>query len=85
MKTQEIHQNNNQDDDKVFFLPGDRVTIKQDIPNKPIMIVVRKETSLFKNRNSEDNILKGIKCRWFTKDGFLQEAVWNTKDLYKVK
>ena len=24
----------------IFFNPGDRVTLRQDIPNKPIMIVV---------------------------------------------
>ena len=29
--------------EKVFFQPGDLVTLKQDIPNKPIMIVVKKE------------------------------------------
>ena len=69
---------------KIYFLPGDVVTLKQDIPNKPIMLVIRKETSLLKNKISEDNILKGIKCRWFTTDGQLQEAVWNTKDLFKI-
>ena len=69
---------------KIYFLPGDVVTLKQDIPNKQIMLVIRKETSLLKNKISEDNILKGIKCRWFTTDGQLQEAVWNTKDLFKI-
>lgn len=46
------------------------------------MIVVKKETSLFKN-NAEDkkNTLKGIRCRWFTTTGQLQEAIFNTKDL----
>lgn len=34
--------------EKVFFQPGDLVTLKQDIPNKPIMIVVKKETRTFK-------------------------------------
>ena len=27
--------------EKVFFQPGDIVTLKQDIPKKPIMIVVK--------------------------------------------
>jgi len=49
------------------------------------MIVVKKEVSIFKNRNGEDNSLRGIKCRWFTSDGILQEAVYNTKDLQLVK
>lgn len=73
------------EDDKIFFMPGDRVTVKQDIPNKPVMIVVKKETNIFKNQGVETTpSLKGIKCRWFTTDGLLQEAVWNTKDLTKL-
>ena len=69
---------------KTFFMPGDLVTLKQDIPYKPIMIVVKKEVSLLKNKISEDNVLKGIRCRWFTTDGLLQESVFNTKDLVKL-
>lgn len=71
-------------EDKIYFLPGDVVSLKQNIPNKPIMIVVKKETSLLKNKISEDNILKGIRCRWFTTDGTLQEAIFSTKDLIKL-
>lgn len=72
-------------EDKIFFMPGDVVTLKQDVDNKPRMIVVKKETSLFKNKmDDKEHSLKGIKCRWFTKDGFLQEAIWNTKDLVKL-
>lgn len=67
-------------EEKVFFTPGMLVTLKQDIPNKPVMMVVKKETSLFKNDN-KDTLLKGIRCRWFTTVGELQETVWNTKDL----
>jgi hypothetical protein len=49
------------------------------------MIVVKKETSLFKNTiEDKKNILKGIRCRWFTTNGELQETVWNTKDLILV-
>lgn len=69
-------------EEKTYFLPGDLVQIKQDLPNKPTMIVVKKEVSIFKNGQSD--ILKGIRCRWFTKDGVLQEAVYNTKDLIKL-
>jgi len=32
------------------------------------MIVVKKETYVYKK---EDQNLKGIRCRWFTKDGLL--------------
>lgn len=71
-------------EEKIYFLPGDIVQLKQNIPNKPIMIVVKKETSILKNRVSDDNILKGIRCRWFTSNGELQEAIFNTKDIYKL-
>lgn len=71
--------------EKIFFMPGDVVTLKQDIPNKPTMLVVKKETYIFKNKDDKEPALRGIKCRWFTKDGRLQEAVFNTKDLIKIK
>ena len=67
--------------------PGELVTLRQDIPNKPIMIVVKKETSVFKHQKKIDDkrpILIGIKCRWFTKNGELQEATFSTKDLIKI-
>lgn len=66
-------------EDKIYFCPGDVVTLRQDIPNKPVMIVVKKETSMFKN--DQKDFFKGIKCRWFTKNYELQEAIFNTKDL----
>lgn len=70
--------------DKIFFQPGDVVTLKQDIPNKPTMLVVKKETSLFKHANQEEGVLRGIRCRWFTTDGALQEDIFNTKDLILI-
>lgn len=73
------------DDEKIYFMPGELVTLKQDVPFKPTMIVVKKETNIFKNSGVETQpSLKGIKCRWFTKDGLMQEAVFNTKDLIKI-
>jgi hypothetical protein len=49
------------------------------------MLVLKVETSLFKHKmEKKDGILKGIKCRWFTTDGQLQEAIYNTKDLIKL-
>ena len=74
-------------EDKQFLNPGELVTLKQDIPNKPTMIVVKKETSVFKHQKKIDDkrpILIGIKCRWFTKNGELQEATFSTKDLIKL-
>jgi hypothetical protein len=71
-------------EDKIMFLPGDLVSLKQDLPDKPVMIVVRKESTIFRDENKTNN-LKGIRCRWFTKNLELQEAIWNTKDLIKLK
>lgn len=71
------------EEDKIYLRPGDLVTIRQDIPNKPVMIVVRKESTIFKDENKL-NSLKGIRCRWFTVNNELQESVWNTKDLIKI-
>jgi hypothetical protein len=49
------------------------------------MIVVKKETSIFKHdKEDPKNILKGIRCRWFTSTGELQESVFNTKDLILI-
>lgn len=73
----------NVEQEKVYFSPGQRVQIRQDIPNKPIMLVHRVERSIIKNKDDRD-VLKGVKVRWFTKDGFLQEAVFSTKDLELV-
>lgn len=75
-------------EDKIFLNPGEIVTLKQDIPNKPVMIVIKKETSVFKHDNKrlsdKKPILIGIRCRWFTTTGELQEATFSTKDLIKV-
>lgn len=70
--------------EKVFFQPGDTVTLKQNISNKPKMIVVRKEMNVFKDQPSGIQ-LKGIRCRWFTTDGKIQEATFSTKDLQLVE
>ena len=72
-------------EEKIYFMPGDVVTLKQDIPNKAIMVVVQKENYRVRPTGKEDSgLLKGIKCRWFTTEGQLQEAIFNTKDLIKL-
>ena len=72
-------------EEKIYFNPGDIVSLKQDIPNKPTMLLVKKEVFVFRNqKETQDNGLKGIRCRWFASDGSLQEAVFNTKDLIKL-
>ena len=70
-------------DEKVYFVPGQKVTLRQDIPNKPIMLVHRVERSIIRN-DDKNALLKGVKVRWFTENGFLQEAVFSTKDLILV-
>ena len=67
----------------MMFFPGDLVTLRQDLPNKPVMVVVRKESTIFRD-DTKTNNLRGIRCRWFTTNNKLQEAVWNTKDLIKM-
>ena len=64
---------------KNYFLPGDLVTLKKDLPNKPIMIVKGTESRMFKDSSLRQ--LVGIRCIWFSKDQILQTAVFNTKDL----
>lgn len=68
------------EEDKIYFKPGDCVTLRQSKIKAPVMLVLRKELALFKDNPG----LKGIKCRWFTDSGLLQEAVFSTKDLKLV-
>ena len=84
---QEEYQNNDLNNDRIYLNPGDVVQLKQNIPYKPKMIVIKKITSIFKHDTKRlDNrpILKGIKCMWFTTDGTYQEATFSTKDLQLV-
>lgn len=68
---------------KIFFTPGDVVRLKQhNLIKSPFMLVIRKENNLL--TTDETSKLKGIRCRWFTEGGLLQEAVFNFKDLEKV-
>lgn len=69
--------------EKVFFTPGQMVKLKQDLPNAPIMVVYKIERSIMRNTNGRD-FLRGCKCRWFTSDGRLQEALFSTKDLQLI-
>lgn len=72
-------------DDKIYLVPGMVVQLKQDLPNKPKMIVDRVVRSIMKNKVTGHDILKGVKCRWFTDNGFLQEAIFSTKDLVLIE
>lgn len=48
---------------KQYFLPGDVVTIRQDIPNKPQMIVVKKVTKTIRTDSNKNDFFQGILCR----------------------
>ncbi len=67
--------------DKVYFVPGDVVTIKHPLINKPIMLVKAKENKVIKGEDS----FRGMRCIWFTTTHELQEAIFNTKDLQHVR
>ena len=79
---------NNMEKENIFFNPGDVVQLKQNIPNKPKMVVIKKVTSIFKHdlkKQEDSRILLGIKCMWFTTNGEYQEQIFNTKDLEIIK
>lgn len=50
-------------DNKQFFLPGDVVTLRQDIPNKPTMIVVKKVTKTIRTSDIKNDFFQGILCK----------------------
>lgn len=72
--------------DKVYFLPGDMVTLRQEIQYKPTMYVIKKVTKSIRvgSKTNRMDLFQGILCRWFTLAGELQEAIFNTKDLIKL-
>ena len=70
---------------KIYFMPGDVVELKQDIPNKPTMIVVKKKTLTIKPSDGDKSeFFQGMLCMWFTSDGLYQEKVFSTKYLIKI-
>ena len=67
-------------DEKIYFNPGDMVTVKN--IDGPIMVVKAVDKLAFKDNNRERSLL-GITCFWFTKNFEYQETRFNTKDLIK--
>ena len=77
-----IIQKNKMEEEKVYLKPGDCVTLRQHkVMQSPVMLVLRREQALFKDSQR----LLGLRCRWFTDSGLLQEAVFSTKDLILVE
>ena len=70
-------------EEKVFFVPGDTVKCTK-VSNSPEMYVIRKKSLTFRDQDNKDKVLQGMVCRWFSADGLMQEAVFNTKDIQKI-
>lgn len=60
--------------------------VKQDIDNKPKMMVVEKVTRSLMNKDTgvKESMFIGIKCRWFDKNQELHEEVFSSKDLIHI-
>jgi len=66
----------------IYFQPGEVVEVKQNIENKPRMVVKSaSKARMPRNGTETKNVLLGIKCFWFTADGVYLEHTFNSKDL----
>jgi hypothetical protein len=68
-------------EEKVFFTAGDVVELRQDISNKPTMVVKSVDKG---GLAGEKPMLWGITCFWFTSTMEYQEKRFNTKDLVSI-
>lgn len=74
-----------ENNDKTFFTPGQVVILRQEIDNKPKMIVIEKVTKNFMNKdNDKSSLFVGIRCAWFDKNQVYREGIFSTKDLIHV-
>lgn len=69
-------------EDREFFKGGDIVTLRQDIPNKPVMLVDKIDR--LKMSDSSSISLIGINTIWFDKNGAIHKHRFNFKDLEHV-
>jgi hypothetical protein len=67
-------------DDRVYFTPGDVVELKQEISNKPSMVVKSIDKAEMRT-GGEKPLFLGITCFWFTHNMEFQLQRFNTKDL----
>jgi len=70
--------------EKKYFKEGDLVVLRQEIPNRPIMVIEKIE-KLNITRENESRSLSGIRCFWFDKNGGIQKNRFNFKDLTPVE
>ena len=66
--------------DSTFFSPGDVVELKQDVANKPQMIVKSIDKAALSNDKPK---LLGVTCMWFNTMQELKTARFSTKDLVR--
>lgn len=72
-------------DEHVYFCPGDIVTLRHDLENKPKMLVTEKiSRNIVAKDGTTSSTFIGFKCRWFDKEQRLCEAIFSTKDLIKL-
>lgn len=64
--------------EQTFFSPGDTVILKQNLTNKPVMLV--KTVDRLSDEHDKPKLL-GITCVWFNTNHELQTARFSTKDL----
>lgn len=74
--------------EKVFLKEGDTVTLVQNLPNKPIMIVEKVERVRMKKVDADPMVkgttLLGIRTFWFDTIGGLHTHRFNAKDLIRA-
>jgi len=66
---------------RVYFTAGDTVELKQDLPNKPKMMVKSIDKATF---TKDTSALLGITCIWFDKNQAPHSDRFSTKDLKHV-
>ena len=70
-------------EDKVFLKEGDTCIVRQDVDNKPLMVVEKLERS----KETQDGVvskLLRVRCYWFDANMVLQKYGFNCKDLKKA-
>ena len=68
--------------EKDYLKEGDVVSLRQEIANKPNMIVDK----LLRNRGDgvDAGKLAGIRCFWFDSTGAIQKNIFYSKDLIRI-
>lgn len=72
----------NKNDNLCYYAPGQIVILRhKELNNREPMYIVEKTTRQYINNGVVQNVFLGFKCRWISKDGVLQEAIFSTKDI----